>query len=257
MHQLIQPASAARTLLLALAMAATIAPAPAMAWPFGNEQVEGSGSVTRQARQVKNFSGVAMSVPGTLELRIGSNEGVTIETDDNLQPLIETVVENGVLRVRPARRNLNLRTRSLKIVVTARAIDNLSLQGSGNIEADKLTSRTLQLAVGGSGKIGIRQLDGDAVTVSVGGSGDVEVGGGAVRTATVSVGGSGDVDLGRLAADSARVSIAGSGDVTLWAKTGLSVSIAGSGDVNYYGDPKLSRSVAGSGDARRLGGAPR
>ena len=44
----------------------------------------------------------------SVELRIGNSEGITIETDDNLLPLIETVIENGTLKIRPVKRNMNL-----------------------------------------------------------------------------------------------------------------------------------------------------
>lgn len=248
---------ALRALMLAAALACAAAPTTAMAWPFGGEQVEGNGSVTRQARKVDGFSGIAMGVPGRLELRNGSVDSVTVETDDNLQSLIETRVEDGVLRIRPAKRNLNLRTRNLKIVVTARQIERLSLGGSGTIDADVLRGKRLDVDLGGSGKIQIARLDAETVSASVAGSGDLRAEGGSVRDLAVSIGGSGNVDLGRIAADTARVSVAGSGDATVWAKSDLRASIAGSGDVGYYGDPKVSRSVAGSGEVRRIGNAPR
>lgn len=246
-----------RALMLAAALACTVAPPTAMAWPFGGEQIEGSGSVTRQARKVDSFNGIALGLPGRLELRSGSVDSVTVETDDNLQALVETRVEDGMLRIRPARRNLDLRTRNLKIVVTARQIERLSLGGSGTIDADVLRGKRLDVDVGGSGKIQIARLDAETVAAKVAGSGDLRADGGTVRDLSVSIGGSGSVDLGKVATDTARVSIAGSGDVTVWAKNDLRANIAGSGDVGYYGDPTVSRSVAGSGEVRRIGNAPR
>jgi hypothetical protein len=246
-----------RSLLLACALAGAAAPASAGLWPFGGEQVEGSGSVKRQARQVQHFTGVAMEMPGKLELRMGSTEGVTVEADDNLLPLIETVVEDGVLRVRPSKRNLSLRTRNLRIVVNAREIERLSLGGSGSIEADALRSPRLHVDLGGSGKISVRGIESDTVSISLGGSGGFQADGGTARKVSVSIGGSGNVDLGKVQADNVSVSVGGSGDVTVWAREALSLSIAGSGDVRYYGDPRVSKSIVGSGDARRVAAAPR
>ena len=248
---------ALRALMLAAALACTVAPPTAMAWPFGGEQVEGSGSVTRQARKVDSFNGIALGLPGRLELRSGSVDSVTVETDDNLQALVETRVEDGMLRIRPVKRNLDLRTRNLKIVVTARQIERLSLGGSGTIDADVLRGKRLDVDVGGSGKIQIARLDAETVAAKVAGSGDLRADGGTVRDLSVSIGGSGSVDMGKVATNTARVSIAGSGDVTVWAKNDLRAKIAGSGDVGYYGDPTVSRSVAGSGEVRRIGNAPR
>lgn len=242
---------------IATVAACAAAPLGAHAWPFGSDRVEGDGNIVRQARQVSHFSGIALGVPGKLELRMGNDEGVTIETDGNLQPLIETVVEDGVLRIRPASDRRNLRTDRLHIVVHAREIDRLSLGGSGSIAADTLRARRLNVDIGGSGRIDLRSLESEELAVKVGGSGDLRAGGGSARTVKVSVAGSGNVDLGQVAAHDANVRVAGSGDVTVWAKESLGLKIAGSGDVGYYGDPAITRSVAGSGKARRLGGAPR
>ena len=250
-----------RTLLIPAALAAALAcaAAPSMAgdWTWGGEQVQGNGSIKRQARQVSHFTGLALEVPGKLELRMGDSEGVSIETDDNVLPLIETVVENGTLKIRPSKRNLNLKTRNLKIVVNARRIERLALGGSGSIDADALRAPRLNIDLGGSGDIQVRGLESDTVAVNLGGSGDFKAGEGKARKLSVSIGGSGTVDMGRVQSDSASVSVAGSGEATVWARSELSMTIAGSGDVNYYGDPRLSKSIVGSGDARRIAAAPR
>jgi len=242
---------------LACALACAAAPSAAGGWPWGGEQVQGSGSIKRQARQVAHFNGLALEVPGKLELRMGDSEDVTIETDDNLLPLVETVVENGTLKIRPTKRNLNLKTKHLKIVVNARQIERLALGGSGSIDADALRAPRLDVDLGGSGDISVRGLESDTVAVNLGGSGDFKAGKGTARKLSVSIGGSGTVDMGRVQSDSASVSVAGSGEATVWARNELSMTIAGSGDVNYYGDPRLSKSIVGSGDARRIAGAPR
>lgn len=254
-----KPTLASRRLcltLLAATLAGGIASTPAMAWPFGGKQVDGSGNITRQARQVERFTGISLGIPAQLELRLGQTEGITIETDDNLQALIETEVEDGMLRIRTKERNTNMRTRTLKIVVNARQIERLSLGGSGTIDAPALRAKELRFDLGGSGKINVKSVDSELVSVSVGGSGAFVAGGGKTGDISVSIGGSGDVDLGKVAASKASVSVGGSGDVTVWAKDALRVSVAGSGDVAYYGDPQLSRSIAGSGKTRRLGDAP-
>lgn len=244
-------------LLLAAALLGAAAPPDAGAWPFKGEQVEGNGSVKRQARHVQHFTGVAMEVPGALELRMGNTESLSIETDDNLLPLIETVVEDGTLKIRPAKRHLNLRSRNLKIVVNARQVDHLALGGSGSIAADALRGERLQFDLGGSGRIHVRNIDSESVSVTLGGSGDFRADSGGARKLSVSIGGSGNVNLGKVRADHASISVGGSGNVAVWARDTLSVTIAGSGNVNYHGDPRVSKSIAGSGDARRLGASPR
>lgn len=255
------PATTLRGIALASALAAALAcaasPAVATNWSWGGETVQGSGNIKRQVRQVSHFSGLSFEVPGRLELRLGDTEGITIEADDNVLALVETVVENGTLKIRPSKRNLNLKTKNLKIVVQARQIERLALGGSGTVDAELLRGPRLNIDLGGSGEINVRNLDSESVAVSLGGSGDFKAGTGQARKLSVSIGGSGTVDMGRVQSDSASVSVAGSGEATVWARHELSMTIAGSGDVNYYGDPRLSKSVVGSGDARRIAAAPR
>lgn len=243
--------------VMAGAVAANQAMAAPMDWIGGSERIQGNGAIKKQARSIGNFSGVSLSLPGEVELRIGNTEGITIETDGNLLPLIETVVEDGVLKIQANKRNLNLSSRHMKIVVHARSVDSLSLGGSGSIASDALRGSKLTFKVGGSGSIKVKGMDGDAVSVDLGGSGDFHSGPGTVTTMSVNIGGSGDVNAGQVKSREASVSVAGSGEATVWASDHLSVSIAGSGDVNYYGDPKLSRRVVGSGSTNKLSGAPR
>jgi hypothetical protein len=250
-----------RRVLLAACALACIAIAPqaeAGDWGWGrNEQVQGSGRIARQARDVAHFSGVAMSLPGNVEIRSGSaREGLTVEADDNLLPLIETVVEDGTLKIR-AKKDANLRTRHLKVVVQARDVDRLTLTGSGNIDADVVRGGRVKFDVGGAGAINVRRLEGESVNVALGGSGGLKALDGSVRSMSISIGGSGTVDLGHVRAENATVTVAGSGDATLWVRGSLGLTVAGSGDVNYYGDPQITSSIVGSGNVRRLGATPR
>jgi hypothetical protein len=242
-------------LMLALAAFAIAVPAaPALAGAgWSSERVQGSGNIKSETRAVGHFTGVAMGLPGNMELRIGTTEGLTIETDDNLLPLIETVVENGTLKVRPSKRNMNFDTRRLKIVVTAKSIDNLSLGGSGSIDSDALRAPKMHIDLGGSGSINVKGIESESLSVSLGGSGGLKVGAGNAPKLSVSLAGSGDIDLGQVQSVDASVNVAGSGDAKVAVRDRLSVAIAGSGDVNYYGDPKVSKSVIGSGGTNRLG----
>ncbi|NVM79195.1 hypothetical protein FHW83_005032 [Duganella sp. SG902] len=241
--------------LLAASAPVLLAQAGPLSWLGGGERVQGSGKIVKQSREVGHFHALSVGVNGDVEIRLGNTESVTVETDDNLQALIETVVENGALRVRPVKNNLKLDTRNMKIVVQARTLDKLSIGGSGNVSADKLSGENLTIDVGGSGSITIGQLDSESAAIALGGSGSLKAAGNTERL-QISIGGSGRVQAGQLQARDAVVSIGGSGQATVWARKSLNLSVAGSGDINYYGDPQISKSIMGSGSIRRLGAAP-
>jgi hypothetical protein len=248
--------------VLAAGLCALLAPAtPALAassweWSSGSKIV-GSGKVQKQTRELDHFTALALSMHGSVELRLGNTERVTVETDDNMQGEIETVVENGTLRIRPVKKNVNLSPTTLHLIVEAKNIDKLTIGGSGSITAAALRGADLTCDIGGSGSIDIEKLDNTQVRVSIGGSGRFHAGGGASENLNVSIGGSGRVDTGRLGARRVEISIGGSGQAVVWARQSLNVNVAGSGGVDYYGDPdSLMKSLSGSGKVRRIGAAP-
>lgn len=228
------------TSLRKLAPRAALAAVAAATLAFAGEvaaatPVTGSGKAATEERNPAGYRGVALSIPGQVEVVQDGREAVSITADDNVLPIIETVVEDGILHIR-IRKDHSLRTRTpITAKVHARAIESLAIAGSGDLTA--------------------AALDTPKLAVRISGSGDVKVGGRA-GSVEVRVSGSGDVDATRLEAKRASVRISGSGDVSVWAREALEAHVAGSGDVRYYGDPEVARRIAGSGSVRRAGAAP-
>ena len=242
---------------MGLGLGITGASAPALAgpldWLVGGQGVAGNGAIKQQHRAPGKFSGISLHLPATVELRSGTNDDILIETDDNLLPLIDTVVENGVLYLRPVKRHQNLRTRTMKMVIQVRELDRIIVGGDGSVAADLVRSPTLRCNIDGAGSIALKRIDTDSLSVNIAGSGDFKALAGSTGKLAVAISGSGDVELDRVTAQDAEVSIAGSGDVRLAVRNTLHGTIAGSGDISYYGDPKLTRSIAGSGEVHRAG----
>lgn len=190
--------------------------------------VVGSGVLASESREVAEFRAVRGSGSVDLVVRVGAGRAVLVRGDDNLIERIETVVEDGELRVRV--RSGGYRTRQpLVVEISTPSLDELSLSGSGD-------------AV-------ISGLAGGAFSIHVSGSGDVRASG-SLDELVVSLSGSGDVELTDLAARRASVALSGSGDARIHATEELTAAISGSGDVSYRGSPKVRKVVSGSGDVR-------
>jgi hypothetical protein len=251
------PAVATGLLALLMACLLGLAVVPAHAWDLlGNKTIVGSGHASSVKRELASYHQIAVDLPCKVELVQGTSEAVEIAADDNLLPLIETVVKNGQLTIKPAKGvNLSSRT-SIQLTVYARSVDALSLAGSADLLAARLQSPKLSGSIAGSGSMTIKDLQSDALSVSIAGSGRFEAQG-AAAVMDVSIAGSGDVNAPRLSAQDVNVNIAGSGDATVWARKALSVSIVGSGNVRYYGDAtRADTSTLGSGRVRQLGSSP-
>lgn len=221
------------------------------------ETVTGSGKMATENRAVSGYKEVGIAVPGKVKLTQGATESLTITADDNVLPLIESVVENGALKIRFRKeQNLSINKVKIEITLAAKTLEALSIAGSGDLVSGPLKSGKLALNIGGSGNATVESVAAADVAINIGGSGDVAIKGGAADDLKVSIGGSGQFDAPKLQSRRAKLSIAGSGDAKVWAKDTLSVTVAGSGSVKYYGDPEVKRTVIGSGDVKRAGASP-
>jgi hypothetical protein len=195
--------------------------------PFNKQVIKGSGNLTSETRNVSGFSAVSLAGSGNVEVAFGPNETVIVEAEDNILPVIETVVEKGVLVIR-TKPNYNIQaTKPIQIYITMKSLDGVSISGSGNITVSDLNTNSFSVAMPGSGNITV---------------------GGTANNVNIALAGSGNILCENLKAKDATVTLNGSGNITVNASESLDASIKGSGDIHYSGNPTtVNKSVAGSG----------
>jgi len=235
----------------ALLLAALLALLPLTAIAAGAPEIVGSGVARTETRNVTGFHGLALSIDARLELLQDGNEGLTITGDDNIVPLVETVVEEGTLNLRWKRGVRSTSYKELGIVVHAKSVDALAIAGSGEISAKALKTGNLRISLAGSGRAALEAVNADSAAVSIEGSGNVAAAG-RIGSLDASVAGSGRLAAAKLEAQKAKVAVAGSGRAVVWAAQALDVSVLGSGTVRYYGNPRVHSAVAGSGTVRQI-----
>lgn len=216
-------------------------------------------SQTRETRDVEPFTSVGFSISGTLYISEGETPTVEIEADDEMLEYIETVVENGRLRVRSSQDTgwfswlwgTTSRSSAANIYVTMPTLEGVSVAGSGDvIVQDTFSSGDFSVEIAGSGDIDV-PIQASSVSARIAGSGSITLRGTAERL-SADIAGSGDVQAEDLQVNRAEVQIAGSGDCRVQVRDHLSARIMGSGDVIYGGNPEIERSVLGSGDVRAI-----
>ncbi len=216
------------------------------------EAREAGPSVTRNY-QVGAFDRIEVAGPYEVTVTTGGRPGVTAQGGEAILAETEIVVENGVLQIKPKKRD-GFRwsfndDNAVKIGVTTAALRGAAIAGSGGIVVDRIAGGDFKGEIGGSGDLTLNNVDAAAMSLAVAGSGEVRASGKA-RKLDVSIAGSGDVDVSALESATADVSIAGSGNVRARATGAADVSIMGSGDVEIKGGAKCSVSKQGSGDVR-------
>lgn len=244
-----------RRLALCAALIPLFASTAASAW--GNESIRGSGHVVTETRAITGFD--AISTRGGIDVlvRQSGKEAVEVQTDDNLQAMLETKVVSGskgrnTLEISFKKGYSVSHHRKTLVTVDVAQLRALSIAGSGDVRGEGINSPQLDLSIAGAGDMRLGKLSCDEVKISVAGSGDV-VAGGKTQKLSISIAGSGDVKTEGLAAEDVTVSIAGSGDAVVAAKQNLTVKVAGSGDVKYVGNPpNIKSSIMGSGSVNKL-----
>lgn len=217
---------------------------------FGFGGITGTGSVQQETRSISNFHAIDLQISGVVEVTIGENYSVEIFAQQNLLPILKTVVEDGTLRIY-SDENFNT-SDEVKVRLTAPAFDQFSINGSGTIRVlNPIKSDSMALNVGGSGDIICTQGEFRVLNTSIDGSGTIELGGKATDM-KCDISGSGDVKAKPFTTNSLNVSISGSGTVTADVLKELIASISGSGEVFYSGAPNVETSVSGSGSVKKL-----
>lgn len=221
-----------------------------MEFGSGKHRTRGSGVKVEKQRALPAFSKLRIDGPIDVQLTQADADQATVIADDNIEPLIETVVDGDSLVVR-LKREAGFTTRSApQVRLEVRALQAIAINGSGDLQVERFKGDSLGLNIVGSGDVQLGLVELKELAVSINGSGDVRLAGRAEQQAWT-VSGSGDVDARALSGRAARVSIHGSGDVSLGVVEQLDVQLSGSGDLSYAGRPQLRQSVTGSGEVLR------
>jgi hypothetical protein len=221
----------------------------------GFQVVRGSGKITSEERAVSDFSALDFSGFGEMTIIQGDTEGLTIETDDNLLPLIESNVRNGVLTIRVGERGVQVVPRptdSIRFTLHVKELNALDMSGAGQITAEALTAPSFALTHSGAGQVNIDVLSADDLAATLSGAGEVNIGG-KVSEQTVELSGLGNYAAGDLESQSAEVVLSGAGSATLWVTEQLDATLSGAGSIRYYGSPQVSQTTSGLGKIEGLG----
>lgn len=204
-------------------------------------------------RDVKNFHAISSSGSYTVNVKMGEDESLSIRGNAEDINKIETVVENGVLRIRTKRnfRSWNSTGHQVTINITAKRLDGLMLSGSGILNLDGvMNSASVDIQLSGSGEINA-EVDTQNTAVALSGSGNVNLSG-KTGSVNIAVSGSGDVKAKKLASETVNIKVAGSGNVYVAAQKDLNASIFGSGSIKYIGEPNVSVNKVGSGNVSKI-----
>ncbi len=174
----------------------------------------GSGISKTESRDLESFERIELSEFGTLNVTIGETPRVTVTTDDNLVQLVETVVENGCLRIKP---------------VTA---INPQVDLVIDVTLPKLTS----VEVAGAASLNLKDIQAESLDIELSGACHVQ-GSGSVTDLSLEMSGACRAKLRSLKTENTVVEISGTGSATVFASVSLQAEASGLAKIACYGNP--------------------
>lgn len=114
-----------------------------------------------------------------------------------------------------------------------------TVDGSGDVVLDGVTSVNCKLGVNGSGDLNVKKIKAEGVDVNLTGSGDVMMNG-VCDIANFTLIGSGDISATGLVVQDVNATVTSSGDVRCMVSGTLVANVAGSGTIGYKGSPAIS-----------------
>lgn len=215
-----------------------------------NNGVSGNGDVITENRSItQSFSTIKASEGLDVYLTQSETESISVEADENLQELILTEIEDGVLKIH-TKENIG-RATSKKIHISFKTISSIiSTSGSDVYATNTITADRLDLksSSGSDMKLDVNTsvLNCDASS----GSG-LRVSGKTVKLYAEASSGS-DIKAADLLAETSEVKASSGAGITVNTSKDLTARASSGGDVKYYGNPtNVDKSDSSSGSIKQ------
>jgi hypothetical protein len=190
--------------------------------------VKGSGVRKTEKRELPAFTSI--ETVGAFEVAVTCQKPASfeIEGDDNILPLIQTEVRDGVLHIATTKHYSA--TGGIAVRITVPNLDSVKSTGAGKFRISDMKNDNFEISSMG------------AATVIASGQSNVLK----IRST-----GAGKIDAHDLRADKAEVTVTGAAGVEVNAGDELDVTVSGAGRVTYSGNPKVNKHVSGAGQVTK------
>ena len=210
-------------------------------------QINGNRNVVTENRNLKeDFTKIKVSTGLDLYITQGSSTEITVEADENLQDIIITEVNKGVLKVY-SEKNI-WKAKSRKVYVTLETLEGISAT-SGSDVYTKGTLKVNDISVSSTSGADIRMsLDANSVTSSATSGSDIEISGTANNHDSSATSGA-SIDAYDLRSKNVTVRVTSGADINIYASESITAKATSGGDIDFKGNPtKVNKKESSGGD---------
>jgi hypothetical protein len=199
-----------------------------------------TGMGVNQGRELQPFDAINISGVGNLYITQSTTQGLSINADETILPLIKVSVVNKVLYI--ALQNASDHAEAkINYHLNIKEIKEINSHGNLNIFIqDGFNAQVLDLVISNLGEVYIKKLNVGKLNVKINSGSTVEASGVADQQ-SISINGAGVFNGSKLSGQLVAVDIVETGIVKINASNNLTTTIAGEGTVQYCGDPKITK----------------
>ncbi len=189
--------------------------------------IKGDGVIKTEDRSVAEFSKIVVS--GSYQIKWSQGKtGLNISTDQNLLPLIKTVVSGKTLKINSEGELAP--TKNITIILSSSSLADVHLNGGNGFKASQLSGPELRLESTGAS--------------------DITVDGSVTKLEAHLIGAS-QLNARSLQTQTATLSLVGASHAEVAVTDTLKVSVTGAGSLSYSGNPKsVEKNITGAGSIR-------
>jgi hypothetical protein len=215
--------------------------------------VAGSGRSKEEARTLDSFH--AVDAGGIIEVNVlvdsSARPSLRIKGDDNVVPMIESVIRDGTLTFRVKKNS----TVSPKVPLVAEVIsvelDGVEASGAARVNVKGLVkNQRFTASASGSAQISVESIESTDAAVSASGAARVSVSG-STASLKVDASGASQIQAQALQVDTADVSIKGASSASLRVSKSIETILSDASQLELHGNPQ-KKMVSASGASRLI-----
>lgn len=216
--------------------------------------------VVKEKCNVDSFNEIV--IIGSFDVQFRQDKTYSIEVVAPVDMQDKVVIETGRKQLKIGSKKIAGVTvtggrNTIMVNITAPYINSVKLMGSGDFTANTIKApsqeMTFKATLQGSGDININRVEATAVLVDLQGSGDIDIKNiEAKQNVTAKVQGSGDIEIDRIDSETFVAGLYGTGDLKAHVNCStLNAALSGVGDIELIGKTKVyHKSKTGSGDIK-------
>ncbi len=213
------------------------------------ESVSGNGDVVTEERDVPGFNGLSVAAGIDVYISQGDEEHLKVITDENLQDVIRTEVNDDVLKIYAAK-NIR-RAESKKVYVEYENLNMIKVSSAGDVKGENtLNTRDLKIRLSSAGDL-VLDVRAKEIDIDISSSGNARLSG-KTGLLEADLSSAGDLNAFDLEAEIGDISVSSAGDAKVFITGEASFRSSSAGDIIYKGNPEIRQiRTSSSGNIRK------